>query len=503
MTVAPKDGSYYLLSHYNTKLYVDDNSQQLCHRTADTAPGNLILEIKDNFGRFVYLSGSPPRASQLLFAQPSGEISTQPLADFDCRIDPLSDETIGIFIDGKYVSADPDGIVRNDKSWCLKWESFRLEPAQWDAHADTADRGEPIADEPPEPTAAPEPIAAPAAAQESPDEPDSGINWFSSAQSHWDAGQIAEAARAYAKRANMGGPDEECWYARLQLARCLLKLGDDVGFLKEALAAFNQRPQRAEPLYDLARYYRERGMNDAGVIFCEAGLALTPPTADALFVDDFIYTAGLKEEYSIIANYASDPARKDRGFAACNWLALSRSIPPGSRHLARSNLFFYVQPIGVSIPSFAARPIGFTPPDNFHPSTASVAQWGEETVVVERAVNLTRGGDGQLAAPPDEPERSRNFLLRLDNNLAVQSTTEILAPVDLPQAVFPGVLGFQDLRPFVFHAALWASATIRELNADGRHEHVLARIDGLQGGACRLLDWRLLLPEGPRRDERN
>jgi glycosyltransferase involved in cell wall biosynthesis len=282
-------------------------------------------------------------------------------------------------------------------------------------------------------------------------EPDNHRYWFYLAQSYRDAGQTAKAAETYAKRAAMGGWDEEAWHARLQEARCLRQLGDEGGFLRQALAAFNERPQRAEPLYDLARFYREKGMNETSALFAEAGLPIQRPKQDILFIEDFVYSAGLQEEYSIAANYSRDPARKDRGFAACNWLALNREIPPQTRNLAISNIHFYLGPAAKIMPSFAPQRIEFTAPDGYGATNPSIACLGDEFVLVQRTVNYTidhaipDGDTRRYATPNRAPIHTRNFLLRLDANFAVRSSTEILPPDDMPRPAWPLVQGFEDL----------------------------------------------------------
>jgi tetratricopeptide (TPR) repeat protein len=333
-------------------------------------------------------------------------------------------------------------------------------------------------------------------------EPEERRYWFYLAQSYKDAGRTAEAAETYAKRAAMGGWDEEAWYARLMEARCLRDLGDEGGFLRQALAAFNQRPQRCEPIYDLARFYRERGMNEASVLFSEPGLAVPRPDEDVLFLEDFIYMAGLREEFSIAANYARDPARKDRGFAACNWLALNRDIPAASRELARSNLLHYMESADAMMPSFAARPLTFTPPDGYRASNPSVARRGDEIVLVQRAVNYELT-DGRYQTPNDVPIHTRNFLLRLSGDLETQSSSEILPPADLPEPAYRLVRGFEDLRLFAWRDALWCCGCVRELTPEGWCEHVLARVDDRGPGPCHLTDWRVLHPPGPRLHEKN
>ena len=81
------------------------------------------------------------------------------------------------------------------------------------------------------------------------------------------------------------------------------------------------------------------------------------------------------------------------------------------------------------------------------------------------------------------------------------SATEILPPPDLPLPAFELVLGFEDMRPFVWRGELWCSATVRQLTPEGWCEQVLARIDCPSSDAARLTDWRVLRPDGPRQHE--
>jgi len=219
------------------------------------------------------------------------------------------------------------------------------------------------------------------------------------------ADRLKEAAQAYAMRAEMSA-DEEAWYARVQEARCLRMMGDEGGFVRQALAAFDQRPQRAEPLYDLARFCRERGMNTASILFSEAGLAVPTPDEDAPFVEEFVYSAGLKEEFALAAYYAPEPARRTRGRKVCNWLALARVVPEGSRNLARSNLHFYAEPAGPIMPSLAACPVGFAAPEDYRLAHPSVALHGGRIFLLQPAVE------------PRHPAQTRHFLLQLSEDLA-------------------------------------------------------------------------------------
>jgi hypothetical protein len=123
--------------------------------------------------------------------------------------------------------------------------------------------------------------------------------------------------------------------------------------------------------------------------------------------------------------------------------------------------------------------------------------------MVQRCVNYTLTETGEYQTPNNEPITTRNFLLRLSGDLRVTSAQEILPPKDLPPPAFDSVLGFEEVRPFVWRGELWCCATSRELNPEGWCEQLLARIDCPPSGPASLTDWCVLRPEGPRRHEAN
>ena len=204
---------------------------------------------------------------------------------------------------------------------------------------------------------------------------------------------------------------------------------------------------------------------------------------------------GLLEELSIAANYARDPLRKDRGYAACNSLALNRTIPAGPRDLAWSNLFFYYQMAGAMMPSFASVPVGFAAPDGYRVMNPSVTRFGEEIVLVQRTVNytMTEDGDGlNYRTPEGAAVHTRNFLLRLVGGLdSSNCETKFRPPADMPEPISRKVLGFEDMRLFGWRDQLWCSRLrLRERTPDAWCEQVLARIDCGHSGA------RAALPTG-------
>ncbi|HZZ95017.1 MAG TPA: glycosyltransferase family 2 protein [Usitatibacter sp.] len=168
-------------------------------------------------------------------------------------------------------------------------------------------------------------------------EPSNARYVFYLAQSWRDAGQPAKARERYAKRAAMGGWDEEVWYSLYQLALLSEQLQDaHERVLAAYLRAHEARPKRAETLVALARYLRLRNERHGAYLFAQAAKRLAMST-DRLFVDATAYGWRRDDELALAAFYSG---RKDE--AAVLWRAMlaAPDLPVSERARVERNLSF-------------------------------------------------------------------------------------------------------------------------------------------------------------------
>lgn len=136
---------------------------------------------------------------------------------------------------------------------------------------------------------------------------------FYLAQSYRDAGHLERALIEYKKRSALSeGWAEERFVAQLEVGRISIRLNksDDV-ILAELLLAYNLRPTRAEPLFELARHFRLRENYPTATLFAKAGVG-TPRPADALFVAESVYEWRLLDELAVASHWVEDFATTRR-----------------------------------------------------------------------------------------------------------------------------------------------------------------------------------------------
>jgi len=171
------------------------------------------------------------------------------------------------------------------------------------------------------------------------EEPGNTRYWFYLAQSCRDAGQLAQARAHYASRVGMGGWEEECWFALLQIAVIDERLEAPPAAVRDGyLAAYQRRPTRAEPLCALARHHRLRGEFALAHLYAQQAAAMPYPQGDTLFVDASVYAWRALDELAVSAFYAN---AHEQGRLATKRLLEERKFPLSEQARIEGNKAFY------------------------------------------------------------------------------------------------------------------------------------------------------------------
>jgi tetratricopeptide (TPR) repeat protein len=172
-------------------------------------------------------------------------------------------------------------------------------------------------------------------------EPDNPRTVFYLAQTLRDLGRLDDAIKLYGRRSTMGGCAEEAFYALYQVG----VLSDRTGRRDEAVVAlfdaWSGRPERAEPLYELSRLFRESKQYQAAHLLSERGIRIRIP-GDSMFVHRWMYEWGLLFEYSIAAYWVGQPRA---ALHACDRLLQMPHLPERYRKQTERNRTYSVNAV--------------------------------------------------------------------------------------------------------------------------------------------------------------
>lgn len=173
-------------------------------------------------------------------------------------------------------------------------------------------------------------------------EPDNTRYHFYLAQSYFDSQQFEKAEEAYQKRASLGGWREEVYYSIFRVAICKMLQNKPWPEVQDTfLQAWNFKPDRAEPLHQLARIHRLNGNPHLGYLFSKIATDIRYPSGDILFISEEVYEWAVLDEFGSTAYYVGD---YENGRKACKILVdkiNKGTVPEEHRERIKNNLRFY------------------------------------------------------------------------------------------------------------------------------------------------------------------
>lgn len=184
-------------------------------------------------------------------------------------------------------------------------------------------------------------------------DPNNPRTWFYLARTYESLGKHALAAEAYRQNVRLANWDEERYYAKLGIGKCLETTGDQ-GALEAYVSAWEERPFRGEALMAAVVYCRDRKLYQAAIALLTSALSQdhtyrAKEAADTLFVEETHFRFQFLAEMGVVAYYAG---KLQEGLDACDTVALeatTRRIPRGQVASTENNLRFYTRPLPTEV----------------------------------------------------------------------------------------------------------------------------------------------------------
>ena len=239
---------------------------------------------------------------------------------------------------------------------------------------------------------------------------------FYLANSYRDSGQYENAIEQYKRRVEQGGWIEETWSSYYNIGMCYKRKDEPEKAIYWWMQAYQFYPDRLENIYEIIRYYRERGENQLANMFYQDIKPILESSRgkplDHLFLKRDVYDYLIDYEYTIFGYYCdADHAE----LAAISMRILSHdSVPDSIRKTVLSNYKFVCPRLVDSKTTDNSVFINdFPKVDGFYSSTPSLIKTSDDELLINtRYVNYIIDSNGAYINNGVSIE-SRNLLTKI------------------------------------------------------------------------------------------
>jgi hypothetical protein len=257
-----------------------------------------------------------------------------------------------------------------------------------------------------------------------------------------DPKQSKKAIKWYKRRIALGGWDEELFMSCLEIGNIYAKLNKHEKSLYWWLEAYLHRRTRAESLYEIIKYYREKDPRHAFIAgyFYEIAKKIPYPKTDVLFIRKAVYDYLIEYEYSILAYYLGTPIDHYRYLDL-----LGKNYNYGN---TLSNYKFYTKHLSSLTPErksfneMTEMTLIEDHTDKFYPSSPSIIPYNDGYMMNQRYVNYFIEPNGAYTCK--WPITSFNRRLMLDKQFNVVGKFDF----DLLPKEFDKYAGIEDVKIF-------------------------------------------------------
>jgi glycosyltransferase involved in cell wall biosynthesis len=266
------------------------------------------------------------------------------------------------------------------------------------------------------------------------DEPENERYMFYLGQSYFEIGDFNNSKKWYKKRFHIGKWYEEAWFSAYRVGMCHLFMGNIPKFEEWSQRAYAFHKHRAEPIYELTKYFREKANFYKAYHYMQIGRTITYPKKDVLFIDSFHHQGAFDYEASIL-DYYIHPDKKIGMRSSITYL-LKQDV-----HVQNvvGNMEFYATPISdhtalLDIPKLFG--------EDFRPSAVSVLDYPFANI---RYVNYLKPTDGSYRTKDGSPIQTHNAYVNLNTGECIAEMDD--STVELPDKETQ-VKGLEDIRLF-------------------------------------------------------